>query len=62
MHRIVHAIARRGDRIYPSSSQVEYKLKWRPGLVQPEYLGFQGGLSVGVAWRILRLKKAVGFA
>ena len=35
-------LARHGEKLYPAADQVAYKLKWRPHLVQPDYLAFHG--------------------
>jgi hypothetical protein len=38
---------------------VAYKLKWRPHLIQPDYLAFHGRPSVGAVARLLRLTRVI---
>jgi lysylphosphatidylglycerol synthetase-like protein (DUF2156 family) len=56
---IFDLIARRGSFIYPAGTQLAYKLKWAPDLVQPEYVAFQGGFTLSGLWRFLRLTRAI---
>ena len=56
---IVGLLARRGGKLYPAADQVAYKLKWRPHLIQPDYLAFQGRPSVGALARLLRLTRVI---
>lgn len=57
--RLVGLIAEHGDRIYPARSQMEFKTKWQPGHVEPEYVGFHPGVSASAVWRLLRLTRTV---
>lgn len=57
--RIVDLLARRGGKLYPAADQVAYKLKWRPHLIQPDYLAFHGRPSVGAVVRLLRLTRVI---
>ncbi len=41
--RCVRLLARHGERIYPAAAQLEYKRKWAPHVVLPEYIAFRGG-------------------
>lgn len=59
--RIVHWLSTRGRFVYPAQSEVAYKLKWQPDLIQPEYVAFHDGLSLRAVWRLLRVTKAVSF-
>ncbi|WP_367140576.1 MULTISPECIES: bifunctional lysylphosphatidylglycerol flippase/synthetase MprF [Streptomyces] len=43
--RVVRFVAEHGDRVYPAKSQLEYKSKWYPDAVLPEYFSFDGGMS-----------------
>jgi lysylphosphatidylglycerol synthetase-like protein (DUF2156 family) len=45
--RLVRLLADRGQRLYPSASQVDYKRKWGDLLVLPDYLAFSGRPSPG---------------
>lgn len=35
-----------GEAVYPAATQLAYKNKWAPGLVIPEYVAFQGPVSL----------------
>lgn len=52
-------LARHGEAVYPSQSQLAYKEKWAPHLVLPEYLAFEGGARPGAIWQILRVTKSI---
>ncbi|MFE3325700.1 bifunctional lysylphosphatidylglycerol flippase/synthetase MprF [Streptomyces sp. NPDC059176] len=52
--RIVRLVADRGDRLYPAKSQLEYKSKWCPTEVMPEYFAFDGGISPRSLWSVAR--------
>jgi lysylphosphatidylglycerol synthetase-like protein (DUF2156 family) len=55
---IVRFLAAHGARVYPAADQVAYKLKWAPDLVEPEYVAFAGGVTLGAVWQLLRLTNA----
>jgi len=57
--RCVRLLAERGGRIYPAASQVDYKLKWAPHAVLPEYIAFQGRATPAAVWRLLRATGAL---
>ncbi|MEU2611680.1 DUF2156 domain-containing protein [Micromonospora sp. NPDC007271] len=57
--RLVRYVAEHGDWIYPARSQSEYKRKWQPSRVEPEYVGFYPAVSMGTVWRLLRLTRAL---
>jgi len=56
---VVGLLARHGAKLYPAADQVAYKLKWRPHLVQPDYLAFHGRPSIGAVGRLLRLTRVM---
>ena len=58
MH-LLRFLAAHGSAIYPAADQLAYKEKWGLDLVQPEYIAFQGGISVRRAWNLLRVTSAV---
>jgi lysylphosphatidylglycerol synthetase-like protein (DUF2156 family) len=54
------AFAAGHDRIlYPSSTQLAYKLKWAPHDVQPEYVAFDRGMKPAAVWNLLKVLGAV---
>lgn len=55
---ILRFLAKHGSAIYPAASQLAYKEKWGLDLVQPEYIAFQGGLSLRRVWNLLRVTNA----
>ena len=57
--RAIGLLARHGEKLYPAADQVAYKLKWRPHLVQPDYLAFHGRPSIGAVGRLLRLTRVI---
>ncbi len=52
-------LARHGEKLYPAADQVAYKLKWRPHLIQPDYLAFHGRPRLASIWRLLRLTRVI---
>ena len=56
--RILQFLAKHGSAIYPAASQLAYKEKWGLELVQPEYIAFQGGISLRRIWSLLRVTNA----
>ncbi len=56
--RILQFLAKRGSAIYPAANQLAYKEKWGLDLVQPEYIAFQGGISLRRVWSLLRVTNA----
>ena len=56
--RILQFLAKHGSAIYPAASQLAYKEKWGLDRVQPEYIAFQGGISLRRVWSLLRVTNA----
>lgn len=52
--RVVRFVAAHGDFVYPARSQLDYKLKWNPTAVLPEYFAFDGGISPRSLWSVVR--------
>ncbi len=52
-------LSKHGRFLYPADSQLQYKLKWAPNIVLPEYIAFQGGFSLGGLWDFLKLTQVV---
>ncbi|MER5212008.1 DUF2156 domain-containing protein [Streptomyces sp. NPDC002838] len=57
--RFARLLADHGQAIYPAASQLEYKEKWAPHVVLPEYIAFLGRPRIGAVWRLLRATNAV---
>lgn len=59
MRRLANLIHDRGGSIYPAQSQEEFKLKWAPQVIEPEYAGFEGRPSLGAVFHLMRLTRAI---
>lgn len=59
LRRCLELLAAKGQAVYPAATQESFKLKWRPQLIEPEYLAFQGGVTPAAVWRLMRLTQAV---
>ncbi len=59
MEKLVRLIASHGEFIYPARSQSEFKVKWQPSSIQPEYAGFHPGVSASAVWKLLRLTRSI---
>ena len=57
--RILRFLAAHGSAVYPAADQLAYKEKWGLDLIEPEYIGFQGGISLRRVWSLLRVTSAV---
>jgi lysylphosphatidylglycerol synthetase-like protein (DUF2156 family) len=57
--RFARLLATRGQAIYPAASQLEYKEKWAPHAVLPEYIAFKGRPRLGAVWQLLRATNSV---
>lgn len=57
--KILVFLAKHGSSIYPAGSQLQYKLKWAPNIILPEYIAFQGGFSLRGLWDVLKLTQAL---
>ena len=56
---VLRKLARHGRLVYPAQSQLEYKLKWHPDRVEPEFIAFEDGLSLRGLWSLLRATNAI---
>lgn len=52
--KLIRLIAEHGNHLYPARGQLEYKLKWSPTAVMPEYFAFDGGISPRSLWSLMR--------
>ncbi|WHT17450.1 DUF2156 domain-containing protein [Crossiella sp. CA-258035] len=52
---VMRRIAGRERWLYSARTQERFKTKWAPHLIEPEYLAFEHGLSLGAGYRLLRL-------
>jgi lysylphosphatidylglycerol synthetase-like protein (DUF2156 family) len=56
---IIRFLADHGHAVYPAQTQVDYKNKWLPHIVLPEYIAFHGSLSLMAVWKLLRITKSI---
>lgn len=59
MRALIRQLGERGQAIYPARTQEAFKLKWAPGVIEPEYVAFQGRLPLGAAVQLLRLTRSI---
>lgn len=53
--RIARFLQKHGNAIYPSQGQRQYKMSWRPNIIKPEYIAFQGGFKIGALLAFLKI-------
>jgi lysylphosphatidylglycerol synthetase-like protein (DUF2156 family) len=56
---VFRQLAVRGQAVYPAATQVAFKRKWAPTVVEPEYIAFQDGPSLGAVLGLMRLTKSI---
>ncbi|MFL5913893.1 MAG: bifunctional lysylphosphatidylglycerol flippase/synthetase MprF [Gaiellaceae bacterium] len=49
----------RGGAIYPAQAQEQFKLKWGPHVIEPEYVAFEGRPTLGAIWQLMRVTRAI---
>ncbi|NET58786.1 MAG: DUF2156 domain-containing protein [Symploca sp. SIO2E6] len=52
-------LQKHGDAIYPSKGQRQYKMSWRPNIIKPEYIAFQGGFKIGALLAFLKITNSL---
>jgi lysylphosphatidylglycerol synthetase-like protein (DUF2156 family) len=57
--RVAALLAENGRAVYPAKAQEQFKLKWAPQVVEPEYVAFERGPSVGAIWQLMRVTRAI---
>ncbi|THA22688.1 DUF2156 domain-containing protein [Streptomyces sp. A1277] len=58
-HWFMEYLWEHGAHIYPARTQLDYKLKWAPQVVLPEYVAFQGPASLPALVHVFRACNAV---
>lgn len=48
-----------GKAVYPAQSQAQYKLKWNPGIIVPEFVAYQGRFRLSCLMRLLMLTRSI---
>ena len=59
LHTLFRALGARGGALYPARSQEAFKLKWSPRVVEPEYVAFEGRVTLGAVAHLGRLTRAI---
>ncbi len=59
MRLFIEFLAKHGDHLYPARSQVDFKRKWQPQIVEPEYIAFDGRADPAAIFRLLHLVRAL---
>lgn len=57
--RIVRLLAEKGELLYPARTQLDYKLKWSPTAVIPEYIAYDKRLSPRACWSLARVTNSI---
>jgi lysylphosphatidylglycerol synthetase-like protein (DUF2156 family) len=57
--KIVRLVAEHGEKVYPARTQLDYKMKWYPSVVLPEYFAFDGGMSPRSLWSVVRATNVI---
>ena len=52
-------LAKYGDVIYPAKGQRQYKMSWRPHIIKPEYIAFEGGFKVSALLAFLQITNSL---
>jgi lysylphosphatidylglycerol synthetase-like protein (DUF2156 family) len=56
---LIAALEKYGKAVYPALAQVQYKLKWQPMQVTPEYVAFHQGFRLSGLVRLLQLTRTI---
>jgi lysylphosphatidylglycerol synthetase-like protein (DUF2156 family) len=56
---LLRLLAEHGESLYPMSGAVEWKHRWKPLTVAPEYIAFPSRLRLGAVARLLRLTNVI---
>lgn len=56
---LIALLEKYGKAVYPALAQVQYKLKWQPMQVTPEYVAFHQGFRLSGLVRLLQLTRTI---
>ena len=57
--KVIRLLAKHGSATFPAGNQSAYQEKWGLDLIEPEYVAFQGRVSIRAPWSLLRLTNSV---
>ncbi|HKP92215.1 MAG TPA: DUF2156 domain-containing protein [Thermoleophilaceae bacterium] len=58
-HTIMEQMGRRAGFLYPALTQLDFKLKWAPHVVEPEYIAWEGGVNPGALFQLMRVTGSI---
>jgi phosphatidylglycerol lysyltransferase len=56
---LISKLEKHGKAVYPAQAQVQYKQKWQPMTITPEYVAFHGGFRLSGLFRLLQLTRTI---
>jgi lysylphosphatidylglycerol synthetase-like protein (DUF2156 family) len=56
---VLRMLGEYGQAVYPAKTQVEYKLKWCPSSIVPEFIAFQHGFSLSGLLSLLKVTQSI---
>jgi len=59
LSRLMVFLARHGSVIYPAQAQVDFKMKWFPDVVEPEFIAYERRFRMGCLWQLMRLTNSI---
>lgn len=57
--RLFRFLATRGSWLYPAQSQLEYKLKWNPSYLIPDYIAYEERVSASMVFSLAKVTKLI---
>ncbi|NHB88922.1 DUF2156 domain-containing protein [Photorhabdus tasmaniensis] len=58
-NKVAKWLSSKGGIVYPAASQRQYKMSWRPSLIEPEYIAFPKGKAMKALWSTLRTTNSI---
>lgn len=57
--RLFRLLATKGGFLYPAVSQLEYKMKWNPNYLAPDYLAYEGRVSPSLVFGLAKITNLI---
>jgi lysylphosphatidylglycerol synthetase-like protein (DUF2156 family) len=58
-HVIMEQTGKRAGFLYPALTQLDFKRKWAPHVVEPEYIAWEGGVNPGALFQLMRVTGSI---
>ena len=58
-HTVMEQMGKRAGFLYPALTQLDFKLKWAPHVVEPEYIAWEGGVNPGALIQLMRVTGSI---